>query len=173
MPFCKNCGSQVDGQFCAKCGTPVAPPAAGSYTAPPPAGQGYVQPAAPDYAQPPAATAGGLTDNVAGLLCYVVGFITGILFLALAPYNQNKFIRFHAFQSIFYSAALIGLWIVLSILGAIFHAIVGFGFGLLWSLVMLLVWLGSLGVWILLMVKAYQGQKYMLPVIGPLADKQA
>ncbi len=170
MPFCKNCGSQVDGQFCAKCGTPIGPPAAESYTAPAPAGQAYAQPTA--QTAPPAAAA-GLTDNVAGLLCYIVGLITGILFLVLAPYNQNKFIRFHAFQSIFYNVAIIGLWIVLSIFGAIIRAMVGFGFGLVWSLIMLLVWLACVGVWILLMVKAYQGQKYMLPVIGPLADKQA
>ena len=42
-----------------------------------------------------------MTDNMAGALCYLFGFITGILFLVLAPYNQNRDIRFHAFQSIF------------------------------------------------------------------------
>ena len=43
----------------------------------------------------------GMTDNVASALCYALGFITGILFLVLAPYNQNRMVRFHAFQSIF------------------------------------------------------------------------
>jgi hypothetical protein len=48
----------------------------------------------------PPAAAGGMTDNVASALCYVLGLITGILFLVLSPYNQNKTVRFHAFQSI-------------------------------------------------------------------------
>ncbi len=173
MAFCKNCGSQVEGQFCAKCGTPVAaaaPPPSGGY-APPPQGQAYAQPAGPGAQAAPAA--GGMTDNVAGLLCYVLGLITGILFLVIAPYNQNKFVRFHAFQSIFYNVALILVWIIFSIIGVILGTILPFGVGILWSLIAMIVWLGSIGIWILLLVKAYQGQKFMLPIIGPLADKQA
>ncbi len=168
MAFCRNCGSPVDGQFCARCGTPVAAPAPGSST--PPAGQAYPPSAGP--AVPPAAAATGLTDNVASLLCYILGLITGILFLVLAPYNQNKTIRFHAFQSIFFNIATIVLMIIMSILGTIFFSI-SFLMLSLWGMVHLLVWLGILVVWVLLMVKAYQGQKWLLPVIGPLAEKQA
>lgn len=171
MPFCKNCGSPVEGSFCAKCGTPMAAPPAPGYTPPPP---GYQQPPAgyppqQQYAAPPQAAAGGLTENVAGALCYIAGLITGIVFLALAPYNQNKFIRFHAFQSIFFNIAWIALWIVEVILAMILP----WGLHLIISLLSLVIWLGGLVAWIFMMLKAYQNQKFKLPVIGDIAEKQA
>src|SRR3954449_12938985 len=87
MPFCPSCGSQVEGTFCAKCGTRVgaAMPASG----------------------PTSQTTAGMAENVAATLCYVLGLITGILFLVLPPYNRNPTIRFHAFQSIFLHLAVI------------------------------------------------------------------
>ncbi len=174
MPFCKNCGSPVEGQFCAKCGSPAAAPSAGFAPPPPPAGQAYSQPAGQAAAPAQAAVAaGGMTDNVAGLLCYVLGFITGILFLVLAPYNQNKFVRFHAFQSIFFNIAIFAVEVVLIIVGSIFAAISPIALGLLMGLIGMVVWLGVLVIWIILMVKAYGGQKFMLPIVGALADKQA
>ena len=98
MPFCASCGSPVEGRFCAKCGAAMgAAPAGGG--------------PAPTYNPPPpvAATAGGLTDNIAGALCYLVGFVTGILFLVMEPYSKKPFVRFHAFQSIFFCVAWIAL----------------------------------------------------------------
>lgn len=172
MPFCKNCGSPVEGQFCAKCGTPLAAPAQAPYTPPAPPEQSYGQPGG-QAPQPAPAAATGMTENVAGLLCYILGFITGILFLALAPYNQSKFVRFHAFQSIFYNIALFAIWVAYAIIGTILTAIMPFGLGLLWGLVSLVVWLGTMAVWVILMVKAYQNQKWSLPIIGALAEKQA
>jgi uncharacterized membrane protein len=116
----------------------------------------------------------GLTDNVASALCYAVGFVTGVLFLVLAPYNQNRNIRFHAFQSIFFHVAWIVLWMVVQM----FLRSVGYGF--LGGMVSLLVGLISLGVglagvalWIFLMFKAYNGERFHLPVLGDLAEKQA
>ncbi len=115
-----------------------------------------------------------MTDNLAGLLCYLVGIITGILFLVLEPYNKSKFVRFHAFQSIFLFVAWIAVMIVLAIFGAVIRAVLGFWTGTsIMGLLHLLVGLGMFILWILLMIKAYQGQKFMLPIIGPLADKQA
>ncbi len=169
MPFCRNCGSPVDGQFCAKCGTPLAASAPGA-SAPPPPAQPQAQAYAPPAAQP-AAT--GMADNVASTLCYVLGLITGILFLVLAPYNQNKTIRFHAFQSIFFNVAWIAIFIVSSIIGSILMAALPFFLSMLWGLVNLLIWIAGLIVWIMLMVKAYSGQKWVLPIVGPIADKQA
>jgi uncharacterized membrane protein len=95
------------------------------------------------------------------------GVITGIIFLVLAPYNQNKTIRFHAFQSIFTFLGLTVIWIVLgSVLGFILPWMV---MGLFFTLLQL----ACLGLWIYLMVMTYQGKKIVLPVVGPLAEKQA
>ena len=163
MAFCSNCGASVDGKFCAKCGTAMGAAAASGPSTPPP---GSFSAGAAQYAQP---TASGMTDNVAGALCYVLGLITGIVFLVLAPYNQNKFVRFHAFQSIFFHVTFIGIWVLETILAMMMP----FGLSMVMTMIGLLITLAALGGWILLIVKAYQGEKFKLPVIGDLADKQA
>ena len=152
MPFCAHCGTAAEGAFCPSCGKPVA-------------GGGGAAP-------PPAAAAGGMADNVAGALCYLAGFITGILFLVLEPYNRKREIRFHAFQSIFLNVACIGLWIVLSLLMLVLSAIPFIGWVLAFLLPVVLS-LGFLALWIMLLVKTFNGQKWVLPFIGPLAEKQA
>jgi len=168
MPFCANCGSPVEGRFCAKCGTPLeaggaAPPPP---PPPPPQQQQYQQ-----YQQPPAASA-GMGTNVASALCYLVGLITGIVFLVLAPYNQDKTVRFHAFQSIFFNVAAIAVGIGFMIFSVIVHTI-SFWLGSLVSLVHLVVNLGFFVLWLYLMWKAYNNERVVLPIIGPLAEKQA
>jgi uncharacterized membrane protein len=168
MAFCRSCGSPVEGQFCAKCGAPVAAPAGPGAAPPPPSGQPYGAAGQPGDV-PPAAASTGLQENVAAALCYVLGLITGILFLALAPYNQNRTIRFHAFQSIFFNVAWIAFWILLAIL----HMILPWGLSIILSLLSLVVWLGGFVVWILLMVRAYQGNRLVLPVVGQMAQQQA
>ena len=137
-------------QFCSSCGTQMAD---GTTVCP---GCGK---AASNAATASAPAAGGLQDNVAGMLAYFT-IIPAIVFLLIEPYNRNKFIRFHSFQCLFFAGAYIALQIVF---GAI---------PLLWMLLPVL-YLGALVVWILLVVKAYQGQKFKLPVIGDLAEKQA
>jgi len=112
-----------------------------------------------------------MADNVAGALCYVLGFVTGIIFLVMAPYNQNKNIRFHAFQSIFFSVAWIvfsnQLTIVLGIVFGILHMwFVESSIHLLYSLACLLVWL-------YLLITTYQGKTTVLPILGSLAKQQA
>jgi uncharacterized membrane protein len=123
--------------------------------------------ATPGYApsQPVAAASTGMSENVAGALCYLVGFITGIIFLVIAPYNQNKFVRFHAWQSIFFNVAYIAVWILLSFLTMLTH---GIGI-LLYPIVML----GFFVLWLYLMFSAYNNKRIKLPVIGDLAEKQA
>jgi len=106
-----------------------------------------------------AKTATGMEENVAGLLCYVLGWVSGIVFLILEP--KNKFVRYHAIQSIIVFGAIN---IASLILGWI-PAIGGF---LSWALGVLAIIL-----WIVLMVKAYQGKKYKLPVSGDQAEKWA
>jgi uncharacterized membrane protein len=160
MAFCASCGSPVEGRFCAKCGAVVgsATPVAQAS----PAGVG-VQ---------PVVAQGGLSENAASALCYVLGLITGILFLVIAPYSQNRAVRFHAFQSIFMNVAWIGVWIVETVISVILWRI---SFALYSALALLftLVGLAFFVLWIFMIVKAYQGQKVMLPVIGALAEKQA
>lgn len=166
MAFCPNCGAQVSGTFCPNCGTNVTAAAnAGTAGAGPAgaAGAGYAAP------PPPVATAGGMSENVAGALCYLLGLITGIIFLVIAPYNQNKFVRFHAFQAIFGHIAFIVFWIAYTIVGT-FLAILTHGFGfILFPLFGLLVFI----LWLYLMYSAYNYKKVKLPIIGDLAEKQA
>jgi len=109
-----------------------------------------------------------MTDNVASALCYVLGLFTGIFFLVLAPYNQNRTIRFHAFQSIFLNVAAIALSFALTIVFTLLHFL-----GALFALVVgPIVWLCFIGLWLYLMFSAYQGKMVVLPVIGDLAQKQ-
>ena len=153
MPFCPKCGASVDGRFCPSCGTALGAPA-GYAPAPP----GSPPP-------PPVAASSGLQDNVASALCYSLGFITGILFLVLEPYNRNRNIRFHAFQSIFVSVAFTILHYAVFFVGAA-------SWGVFWILSPLISLL-FICVWLFMMWKAYNNEKILLPVIGDIAQKQA
>jgi uncharacterized membrane protein len=145
MAFCKACGSELGGAaFCPKCGASQSVSAI---------------PATPA----PAASSEGLAENVAGLLCYVLGWLTGIIFILI---DKRPFVRFHAAQSIVVFGALtvlrIGLGIVMGIGG-----FVGFG---LWALVSMCLGLLGLVLWILLMIKAYQHELYRVPIAAGIAD---
>ena len=155
MPFCASCGSQAEGRFCPKCGSPIAA-SPGASPLPPPV---------------PNAQA-GLTENVACALCYLLLVLTGVLFLVLAPYNQNRNIRFHAFQSIFVWGAGVVAGIALTIVNIMLSAIPFLGALISVVLYFALV-LGGLILWLMLMYKAYNKERWVLPVIGPLAEKQA
>jgi uncharacterized membrane protein len=102
-----------------------------------------------------AKTSTGLEENVAGLLCYVVVWITGLVFFLIE--KENKFVRFHAMQSIIVFGVLT---VASAVLGWI--PVVGW-----------LVWVLTIVLWIVLMVKAYQGEKFKLPWAGNLAEKYA
>ncbi len=93
-----------------------------------------------------------------------------MLFLVLAPYNQNRTVRFHAFQSIFLNVAIIIVAIALGIFDALIAHIVGWWFA---SLVTLLFDLALFGVWIFMIATTYQGRTTVLPIIGPIAQQQA
>ena len=109
-----------------------------------------------------------MADNVASAVCYAGWFITGIIFLVMDPYSKNRAIRFHAFQSIFMSVAVIAIDIVLGILLPV--SLFSWGlYALIWSVFRLL----CLVLWLYTIVSAYQGKTLLLPVIGPLAQKQA
>ena len=170
MAFCSSCGSEVEGRFCAKCGAPAsASPSAAQESAPPPPPAAYGS--AGSTSAPPRLVQAGMEENLASALCYVLGLLTGVLFLVLAPYNQNRAIRFHAFQSIFLHiasiAVFIGLMIVIGILS--FVPFVGTFLGLILYPV---VGLGLFILWLMLMYKAYNKERWVLPIIGELAEKQ-
>ena len=173
MAFCPSCGAQAEGSFCAKCGARLAPPASGPDNAP--SGSGFTEDTAPGQqgawtpVAGPAAQPAGMADNVASTLCYVLGLITGILFLVLAPYNQNRTVRFHAFQAIFFHVAWIAFWVAETAIAMILP----WSLSIVTSLLALVIWLGGVVLWVLLMVKAYQGERFKLPVLGDLAEKQA
>ena len=103
-------------------------------------------------------TALGIDENIEGLLCYLVGFVTGILFLILE--KENKFVRFHAMQS---TATFVVLLVISMVLWSI--PIIGWVISPLISLL-------SLILWILLMYKAYKGDVFKLPMVGDFAEKQ-
>jgi uncharacterized membrane protein len=139
--------------FCNMCGAQIAD---GTTTCPACAGRAATAPA----------STGGIADNVAGMLAYVT-IIPAIIFLVMEPYNKSRFVRFHSFQSLFFCVALIVLQIGLSILSVVpFMAIITIPLHLL-------IGIGALVIWIILLLKANQGQMYKLPVIGDLAEKQA
>lgn len=101
----------------------------------------------------------GLDENVAGVLCYVLIWVTGLVFFLIE--KDSKFVRFHAMQSIIVFGAL---FVVSIVIGWI--PIIGF-------VISSLIWLLALVLWIILMIKAYQGEKFKLPWAGDLAEKQA
>lgn len=107
----------------------------------------------------PRKTSSGLEENVAGLLTYVLGFVTGIIFLLIE--KENKFVRFHAMQSIVVFGAFFVISVVLNVVPVI---------GTIVSVLILPPL--SLIVWIVLMVKAYQGNRYKLPIAGDFSEKQ-
>ena len=158
MPFCASCGSQVEGKFCPKCGAAIV---AGGAAPPPPAPGTYAAPVSAPMA-----------ENVASTLCYVLGLITGIIFLVLEPYSKNRAVRFHAFQSIFLNVAVIVIEIAFSIVFGIMLRIAGI-FSVFLGIFFPIFWLGLLILWLYLLFSTYQGKTIVLPIIGPIAQKQA
>jgi uncharacterized membrane protein len=142
VAFCPTCGTQIaDGATCPRCaGGPV---------------------------QTSRTVAGaGLSDNVAGAIAYVT-IIPAIVFLVLEPFNKKRFIRFHAFQCIFFAIAWTVIWMILTFLGHI--PFLG------WATIFVgpLISLAGFVIWLILVLKAYQGQMFKLPLIGDLAEQQA
>jgi uncharacterized membrane protein len=157
MAFCSKCGSAVSegAAFCSVCGSPAS--ATGVQATPP---------------APGGAAATGLSSNVAAALCYLLWLITGIIFLVVEPYRRDKFVRFHAFQSIAFG-------IVALILQMVWHMFLSIGilsFGFLFAIVGLVgfvIWLAIIVFWVFLMYKAYNNETYIIPILGEWASKQA
>src|SRR5690242_19772802 len=116
----------------------------------------------------PSTTSSGLAPNVAGALAYLLGPLTGIFFLVTE--KENRFVRFHAAQSITVGVGLIILAIALSVLEALLSVvpILGLLIGLLLSIVL---GLGSFVLWLVLMYRAYQGREWEVPIAGVQARR--
>jgi uncharacterized membrane protein len=116
-------------------------------------------------------TSTGMQANIAGLLCYVLGWISGLVFFLIE--KENKFVRFHAAQSIIVFGALTVLQIAIGILIGLFAAIHLYFLTPILGFLYPLLGLAGLVLWIILMVKTYQGEMFKLPIAGDMADKMA
>jgi len=143
--FCSKCGTEnpEEAKFCSKCG----------------AGLGATAMPTEDAAKLETESSTGLSDNVAGLLCYVIGWVTGVIFLVLE--KKSTFVKFHAYQSIMtfgvlFVVSLIFSWI--PIIGWIIGTLIG---------------VLSFVLWIILIIQAGTGKMWKVPAVGDWAEKQA
>lgn len=142
MPFCSQCGNEVEAAdvYCAKCGArqPTAPPR-------------------------PADPFASITPRTASILCYVpgIGWIASIIVLASERFRNDRVIRFHAFQGLYlFVAWLIEDWVLKPIFADIPHVHIN---GIIQAVL--------LGMSIFMIIKASHEEAFALPVIGELAQK--
>ena len=149
MAFCRSCGQDIGASsFCPKCG----------------ANQNA---AAVPAAAPAAFPTEGIEENIAGLLCYVAGWLSGLIFLLI---DKRPFVRFHAVQAIGYNIAVVVVYFAVAFSFVMLHFLhLGFLGIAAYPLLGILIF----GFWIFLMYKAYQHEKFMLPVIGNIAEGMA
>jgi len=148
MAFCKACGQEIGtATFCPKCG----------------ASQGTAAAPAAVPAAPAASPTEGLQENVAGLLCYLLGWVTGVIFLLI---DKRPWVKFQAAQSIVLFGGLTVLRIALAFMGGLFGGFFGWGLSSILALVGVILW-------IMLMVKAYQHETFRVPIVADIADSIA
>jgi len=148
MAFCSKCGTEVaaGAGFCPKCGAAQS------------AGAAATQPT--QSAQPE------MSENVAAFLSYLVFWVTGIIFFLI---DKRPFVKFHAAQSIVVFGGLFAIRLVLGVFFGAGYMMMGFGsFGLMAALFSV-IWLVGLVLWIVLMVKAYQHEKFEVPIAAGIA----
>ena len=169
MSACHSCGTALaaDTRFCQSCGSPTElRPDVSVSAIESPAGVAVMP--LPGEAGPKT-----MDTNLVGALAYLAGFITGIIFLVLDPYKSNSFVRFHAFQSIFFNVAWVAFWIVWMIVSAVLTPLTAGIFGLIALPLMLIFVLAGVGIWIFLMYQAYQQELFKLPIVGKFAAEHA
>ena len=110
----------------------------------------------------------GLNDNAACALSYIT-MVPAIMFLVLPPYNASPIVRFHAWQSVFMNIAAIVL-----VVASIFFTVFSLFFGSFFFVMLVrLIWLGWFVLWLVCVLKAVNGLRFKIPIIGDLAEKQA
>lgn len=156
VAFCPGCGRRmwIPGQDAKK---PAATPPV------------IRTPAVPPVTVTAASVPSQFKDNLLAALAYIT-FIPAVVFVVLEPFKRDRFIRFHAFQSIFLTVATMVIAIALRILYSILTLVPVVGYLMAWLAVAVAV-LGWGILWLVLLVKALQGQSFRLPVIGSLAEK--
>jgi uncharacterized membrane protein len=116
-------------------------------------------------------TVGAFPESIAGALAYL-SFIPAIIFLVLDPYNKNRFVRFHSVQCLLLWGATIALAIAIKLASVVLFIIPVLG-PLLVLLVSTVVGLAAVVIWFVLVIKAFQGQMFKLPMLGDLAEQYA
>jgi len=154
MAFCKACGQDIgEAAFCPKCG----------------ANQGSTAPSA--VAGSSDSPTAGMEENIAGLLCYLFGWISGLIFLLI---DKRPFVKFHGAQAIALNIAFfvvwIAFWIVTLVLGMI-TALMHFPIGFLMVFLFPVIVIGFIAIAIFCMYKAYQHEKFKVPIIGNIVEK--
>jgi uncharacterized membrane protein len=146
---CPNCAAQMPetAAFCPGCGHPMQTE---------PRAQG---------------TVGALPENIAGALAYIT-FIPAVFFLVLEPYNKSRFLRFHSVQCLLLWAAATLVGIALKLASVVLFIIPVLG-PLLVLLVSVVVSLAVAVIWLVLVVKAFQGEMFRLPLLGDFAAQYA
>ena len=160
MAYCAACGQEVGGaSFCPKCGAAQG----AASTGPSAAATGTAVAVAPAVASPTE----GLAENVAGLLCYLLGWITGIIFLLI---DKRPWVRFQAAQSIAVFGGLTVIRIALGVMSGMIGGLLGYS---VLGMIGMLVGLLGLVLWVFLMVKAFKHETFRVPVAAGIADSIA
>jgi len=146
-------------EFCPSCGRPVRE---GNFFTPE---EPDIEDEASEAASIPAPPPVDWNDRWIGALAYLT-FLPALVFIFLKQFQQRKFVRFHAFQSILFWAAVI-VFVLLGLLASMF----GWLFG--WLLTGTLIGLALFFTWLLLSIKALQGERFELPFLGPFAEQHA
>jgi len=107
--------------------------------------------------------------NIIAALTYLLGFVTGLIFLYLEPYNRDEFVRFHARQSIGFSVA----WFAIGVVFGVFIAVLPHGLGALLNFLLTLIDIALAVFWVFLMYKAYNGERYRIPELADIVDSIA
>ncbi len=158
MPYCPECGSEVekDSKFCRNCGASLTEGAGNNKNEPTEGGS-------------IGSTSLDLSENVEAALSYLLLWLSGILFLVLE--KKNKFVKFHAMQSVITFLPLTIISWFLSIFGGAFwFGGIGWGF---FAMIGWLFWLLTLILWLILLIKAYSGEYYKLPIAGDIAERES
>jgi len=158
MAHCTKCGAVVadNAGFCAACGAPNVA-AAGASTAP----------SAAPASSPGAAAQTPMAENVAGTLCYALGWVTGLIFYFT---DKRPYVRFHAAQSIVVFGGLHILWFVLGMFLGAGMWMGGWGEFTFSLMLFRLLDLAAFILWILLMIKAHKGERFRVPVAADIAE---